>query len=178
MNKEEYIKRRKILTRSIGIMIYITFVCFNLGGIQSIADWNYNVHEMLYMPLNIAFFIVPILIIVWFYYAIKSYGYKKDSITNKVKLYAKNFIITMSLVLIVIYFVIQFHSVSTGGVFRVNAKVHEGNKYYIVLNKTKVKCTWNEYNLTELGKSYLIQYKWNTYWPNKGELDQIQPVPK
>lgn len=173
MNKEEYIRMRKILSKSIVITIYVTFIGYVLGDIQSIADWNYNVHEMLYAPINIAYFILPVQVLVWIYYAIKSCRAKRDRNTNKVRVYIKNSITVISLVLIVVYFIIQAHGVSTGGVFKINNKTHGGNKYYFMLDKTKVRCTWNEYNLIEEGKSYLIQYEWNTYWPDKGELERI-----
>lgn len=146
MNEEKYISKRKIISKSIVITIYFSFACYILGEIQSISNWNYCIHEMLYIPITIAYAIIPVQVSVWLYYAIKSYGIKKGFNINKVKLYIKNSITIISLIIISIYFIIQSHSVSTSGIFEINNKIYDGNNYYILINEKKVKCTWNEYN--------------------------------
>lgn len=176
MNKDKFVAKRKILSKSIIILMYLSFISYILGDVQSIADWNFSFHEMLYLPINITYFILPILIIVWLYYAIKSFKYNKASSKMEMtKLYFKNFIIFISLVCIVVYFVIDFHEVSTGGIFTIEDKIYDGNYYYVLIDNKKVRCTWNEYNLIEEGKRYEIDFDWNTYWPDKGKLEYINP---
>ncbi len=167
-----YIHKRKIFSKVIMITFYITFVCYLLGDVQSITNINYSLHEMLYIPYNVAIFILPILTIGWLYFAIKSLGFKQEKL--KYKDYIKNFIIIISLIGIFIYFIIQQQSVSTGGIFLITNKVYDGNNYYVEVNEMKIKCTWNEFNLIEEGKTYLIDYEWNTYWPDKGKLEYIE----
>ena len=176
MDEEQYTIKRKLLSKSIIITIYISFIGYLLGDIQSIANWNYNLHEMLYIPLNIAYFLLPLQFLAWIYYAIRSYGGKKDYSTARFKLYVKNSVIVMSLLLIFMYFFIQSHRVSTSGVFEVKNKMLEERNYYILISDKKVKCSWNEYNLIEKDKSYLIIFVWNSYWPDQGKLEYIEIV--
>lgn len=170
MDKKIYVKRRKIISKSIMITMYIGFVFYVLGDFQSIADWNYGIHEMLYVPVTIAYYILPMQILLWLFYCIRSFGVKKDAVDNRGELFLKNIMIVISLVSIVIYIFIQGHTVNTGGFYEVNTKVQQENNYYIILDQKKVKCTRNEYNLIVEDKFYLINYEWNTYWPDQGKL--------
>lgn len=176
MDKEKYTKKRKMLSKAISITVYISFICYLLGDIQSITNWNYNVHEMLYLPVNFAFFTVPIGFLAWLYFAIKSYGSRENSGKPELKVYLKNSLTIISLILIITYFIIQSHSVTTSGIFKISNKIYENRNYYIMINDKKVNCTWNEYNLIDEEKSYLITFKWNTYSRSQNKVEYIEPI--
>jgi hypothetical protein len=176
MDKEKYLKKRKMLSKAISITVYISFICYLLGDIQSIANWNYNVHEMLYLPVSFSLFAIPIGVLTWLYFAIKSYGTRGNSGKPELKAYLKNSLILISLILIITYFIIQSQSVTTTGIFKISNKIYEKRNYYIVINDKKVKCTWNEYNLIDEGKSYLITFKWNTYSRSQNKVEYIEPI--
>ena len=72
MNKNAYTQKRKIVAKVILGTTYIAFIGYLLAKLQGIADWNYNIHELLYIPYSIAYYLVPILLFLWLYYAIKS----------------------------------------------------------------------------------------------------------
>ena len=156
--------------------MYTSFTGYMLGDIQGIANWNYNVHEMLYIPMAIAYVAMPIQVLVWLYYAIKSYGYKEPGNTINLRSYVRNSFGVISLIFIITYFIIQSHRVSISGIFEIKNKMYDKRNYYIMIDDKKVKCTWNEYNLMEEGKSYLISFNWNNYYLSKAKLEYIEIV--
>jgi hypothetical protein len=176
MDKEKYLRKRKITSKVILITMYTSFIGYMLGDIQGIANWNYSVHEMLYMPMSVAYFAIPIQALVWLYYAIKSYRYKESRNAINLKLYARNSFAVISLIFIIAYFIIQSHRVSTSGIFEIRNKIYDKRNYYILIDDKKVKCTWNEYNLVEEGKSYLISFNWNNYYVSKAKLEYIEII--
>lgn len=176
MEKNDYVSKRKITTRVILITVYTTFICYLLGKLQSISDWNYNVHEMLYLPYNIAIFVLPIEVVVWIYYSINVMKEEREKVDLNVKTLMINMVSFASVVIILIFFYIQTFSVSTGGLIDVDAKFREGNDFYIELMGKKVACSRNEYNLITEGKVYLIEYTWNEKWPDRGVLEYIEVI--
>ena len=51
--------------------IYSGFIGLQLGRIQAIADFNYNLHELMYVPFTIALFVVPVVFLIYIYLLIK-----------------------------------------------------------------------------------------------------------
>lgn len=173
MNKHNYIRIRKKISVGIIITFYITFIWYIIGGILSIQNRNYGVHEMRYLPLNIAFLILPILGLIWVYFALKSLGDKKEFRIDYLKTYIKNLLIIISIIGITSYFIIQLHEMSISGIYGINNKTSESSNYYINIDDMKIKCTINEYNLIKQGEKYEITFEWNEYWPDKGRLKYI-----
>ncbi|SHJ92819.1 hypothetical protein SAMN02745751_03723 [Dethiosulfatibacter aminovorans DSM 17477] len=176
MKKNDYVNKRKITTRVILITVYTTFICYLLGKLQSISDWNYNVHEMLYLPYNFAIFALPIEVFVWIYYSINVMKEERDKVDLNVKTLMINMVSFASVIIIVIFFYIQTFSVSTGCILEVGSKFREGNDFYIELMGKKIVCSQNEYNLITEGEVYSIEYTWNEKWPGKGRLEYIEII--
>lgn len=175
MNKTTYTEKRKVVTKIILITIYSAFIGYLLGSLQSIADWNYTIHEMMFIPFFIAYYVFPFELCIWLYYAVKSTRETKENmIKPKMKLYFSNSLLLMSLIIIISYFYIQSMNVSTGGLFEVENKIEERNNYYIQMNHKKIKCNKNVYNLIEEDKVYLVDFTWNKKWPQKGKLEYIE----
>lgn len=175
--KNSYTQKRKIVTKVILGTTYIAFIGYLLAKFQWIADWNYNIHELLYIPYNIAYYLLPVLLFLWMYYAIKSKRELKESINkSKIKNVLINSMLFASLIIIGTYFYVQSMTVSTGGLFEVEQKIQERNNYYIELNQKKIKCTQSEFNLIEEGKVYLVTFDWNKQWPDEGKLILIEPT--
>jgi hypothetical protein len=175
MEQKTYLYKRKIFTIIILITVYSAFVGYLLGNLQSIADWNYSIHEILYIPYNIAYYVFPIELCFWIYYAVKSIKESKDKNTKaKNKIYIKNSLLFVSVITIILCFYIQSMNLSTGGLFEVETKYNERNNYYVMMNNKKIKCSKNEYNLIEEGKVYLVNFTWNSNSPEKGKLEYIE----
>lgn len=177
MYKERLVKKRKVLSMSIISIFYISFICNILLGIQSITNWNYNVHELFAIPINLAIISLPILGIIWLYYTIRSFELIKFTSTS-LHIILRNIICTISILFIGIYFFVYFHGYSSAGVFEIESKVTNEDHYYIFISEKKVECTLNEYNLIVVGEQYSISFDSNVYWPNKGELRYIDRVIK
>lgn len=178
MKQETYVYRRKILSKVILITIYSAFVGYLLGNMQSIADWNYTIHEMLYIPLNIAYFILPIELVIWLYYAVKSIKKSRDNRIkyNRVKIYSRNSLLLISVIVILSYFNIQSTKISTMGLFEVENKFNKSSDYYIQISNKNIKCNKSEYNLVKEGDLYMVDFTWNEKWPQKGTLKSIEPT--
>lgn len=67
-NKDIYIqklyKAQKLALYWLLGLIYSGFIGLQLGRIQAIADYNYNLHEIMYAPFNIALFVVPVVFLI------------------------------------------------------------------------------------------------------------------
>ncbi|GKX29163.1 hypothetical protein SH1V18_16430 [Vallitalea longa] len=178
MKKETYVHKRKILTKIILITIYITFIGYLLGNVQSIADWNYSIHEMLYIPCYIAYYLFPLELCIWLYYAIKSIKEPRDNMMkyNNIKMYLRNSLLVVSVMAILSFFYIQSMNISTTGLFEVENKFNKTNAYYIQINNKNIKCSKNEYNLVKEGDLYMVDFSWNKKWPQKGSLKYIEPT--
>jgi len=170
---KNYTSLRKKCSKIIIFLIYITTVCYILGQSQSITNWNYTFHEMLFLPYNLAYYSLPVLSLIWIYYGLRSIKEKSKEKNDKRKLYFKNIVIILSIVLIAVYFNYESHGVSTSGVFTIEEKIYDGEKYNIVVNGISIKCTWNEYNLIRENNEYLLSFNWNEYSPSpsKGKLE-------
>lgn len=177
MNRKSFTQKRKTVSKIILVTFYSAFIGYLLAGLQWIADWNYSIHEMLYIPYSIAYFLVPFELLAWIYYAAKS---KREVRENdhrpRNKEYLINLVLSVSLILIATYFYIQSMTIVTSGLFEVEQKIQDKNKYYIQLDDQRIRCTHNEFNLIEEGRVYLVTFSWNKESPDKGKLELIEPT--
>ena len=158
-------------------IIYSAFLGLQLGRIQAIADFNYNLHEVMYAPFTIALFVVPVVFIIYIYLLIK-YLLERGKQKTNLKTSTQAVLVIASIIVVVSITAHQFREVSTGGVFEVEKKLHEDRKYYLVLDDKKVRVSYNEFQLVEVNQQYLISFVWNTRNPNKGQLETIKPLNK
>lgn len=84
--------------------------------------------------------------------------------------------IIASIIVVVSITAQQFLEVSTSGVYEVEKKLHEDRKYYLILFDTKVRVSYNEFQLVEENQKYLISFVWNKRTPNEGQLKTIEPL--
>ncbi|HBV87950.1 MAG TPA: hypothetical protein DEF42_15175 [Desulfosporosinus sp.] len=52
-------RRKNALIILVGT-IYLSFAGLILGQIQAIADFSYKLHELLFLPVNISIFLIPL----------------------------------------------------------------------------------------------------------------------
>ncbi|MGP4072920.1 hypothetical protein ACTWQB_10240 [Piscibacillus sp. B03] len=169
-------KAQKVISYWLVGLIFVAFIGLQLGRIQAIADYNYTLHELLYLPANIALYFVPILFLLYVIfllnYLIKrekrgKWGFKKIIIRS---------LVVASIIGMMLIIEHQAQEVSTGGIFEVEEKLHEDRNYYIVIEDKKVKVSSNEYRLIEEEQTYLISFVWNKRTPEKGKLETIEQV--
>lgn len=129
----------------------------------------------MYVPFNIALFVTPLLFLVYLYHLIK-YLSKRKSKKNDGKIGLKMAIVVISLVVVFSILVHQALEVSTSGIFVVEKKLREDRKYYIVFNDQQVKVSYNEFQLVEENRKYLMSYVWNKRTPSKGKLETIESI--
>ncbi|MDF2606822.1 MAG: hypothetical protein K0S34_1017 [Bacillales bacterium] len=178
-NKEQDIQRlykaqKMSLYWLLGI-VYSGFIGLQLGRVQAIADFNYNLHEIMYVPFNIALFVTPILLLIYIYLFAKylsKTGIQKINFKSSIKA----LLVIASIVAVGSITLHQSQEVSTAGVFMVEKKLHEDRKYYLILNDIKVRVTYNEFKLVEDNQQYLISFVWNKRAPNKGQLKTIEQI--
>jgi heme/copper-type cytochrome/quinol oxidase subunit 2 len=179
-NKEEkdiqklYQAQKSALYWLLGLL-YLGFIGMQLGRVQAITDFNYNLHEMMFFPVTIAVFAVPVVFLIYLYLIIK-YALNRKRHWPSLKTNVQAVIIIASVVVVVSITAYQSQEVSTGGVFEVEQKIHENNKYFLVLNDKKVRVSSNEYHLVEENQEYLISFVWNKRSPNSGRLETIETL--
>ncbi|MBU8878885.1 hypothetical protein BGM26_07790 [Bacillus sp. FJAT-29790] len=155
-------------------LIYSGFIGLQLGRIQAIADFNYSLHEILYVPFNLAIFLVPVVFLIYLYHVIK-YLRKRRRQKGNLKTKVKAIMVIISIIFIFSITNHQFHEVSTGGIFVLKQKLHEEGKYYLVFDDKKISVSVNEFQLVEVNQQYLVSFVWNSRSPNKGRLKTIEP---
>ncbi|WP_066639244.1 hypothetical protein [Desulfolucanica intricata] len=79
-DSEILLRRKKIALYWLLGTIYTAFLGMQLGRIQAIADFNYNLHEVMFLPVNIAFFLVPVEFLIYMFFVIKCYIKNKKNI--------------------------------------------------------------------------------------------------
>ena len=176
-NKDDSIqklyKAQKLTLYCLLGLIYSAFIGSQLGRIQTIADFNYNLHEIMYAPFTLAIFFLPILFPVYIYLLIK-YLLKRGKQKTNFKKISKATLIATSIIVIFSITLYQSFEVYTSGVFKVEQKLNENKKYYLVIDDKKVKISNNEFELIEANQEYLIGFVWNKQTPNKGKLLTIE----
>lgn len=172
----QLLRMKKIVLYWLLGTIYIAFICFQLGQIQSITDFSFRLHETLYLPIAFAIYVVPFIFLVYMIFVFLCLR----NIDSKVYLSKDNklktILIVISLVLIFYSINYQPHEISTSGVFVINQKNYRDRSYYIQLGDKEIKCTRNEFNLIYVDKEYLIDYTWNWTSPDTGKLGYIEPI--
>lgn len=180
-NREEKVEIKKlfeaqrIVLYGLLALIYLSFIGLQLGRVQAITDLNYNLHELMYFPFNVAIFVVPALSLIYvflFVIYISKRGRKKSDL----KTIVKTIVTIFSIVIIVMITEHQFQEVSTGGVFIIEEKQQDNGKYYLMINNTRVKVSHNEFALVEVNQQYLISYISNKRTPDVGRLETIKPM--
>ncbi|MBC9784977.1 hypothetical protein H1S01_10700 [Heliobacterium chlorum] len=165
--------RKVILYWLLGI-IYTAFIGLQLGRIQSIADYNYTLHEMFYIPANLAIYFVPILFLIYIYLVIiSSRRHPREKLSSITKL--KTGLVVTSIIAISLTVVYQFNESLLSGIFEIKEKSQDGSSYYLVIEDKKILVSKNEYNLIKVNTNYLITYLWNSFSPDTGKLLSIEP---
>jgi hypothetical protein len=164
---------KQMLLKLLFYTVYIGIVCLILGQIQAIADFNYTLHEIMYLPVNIAIFIVPIEFIAFVYYWIRWRSKIREEQVKKQHWRLKRVLAICFLLLPFCYFMYQTNDVHTSGVYSNITKYQEGNRYYIDAVGKKIRCSKDEYNMIDPEKEYLISFDSNKLFPAKGWLRDI-----
>ena len=178
-NKNKYLIIRDNLFIALLLTLMIDVTCLALGQVQGISDFNYTLHELLYLPVNFSIFIIPIELIMLIYYSSKYFMniWKATIIMDlRYKIKVSICIICMVFTIGLIYY--QFNIVQTSGVYNITNKITDGNSTYIIVDNMKLKCTKNEYKLININEEYLIDYNWNRLRPNVGKLHNTKKVNK
>lgn len=168
-------KAQKIALYWLSSLIYLSFIGLQLGRIQAITDYNFNLHEMMFLPFSIALFVVPALFLIYIFLLVK-YVRKRGRKKSDLKTVIQTILITFSIIIIVTITEHQFQEVSTGGIFIVEQKLQEDNKYYLKIDDKKVKVSHNKFELVEENQQYLISYIWNKRTPDIGKVETIEPI--
>lgn len=156
-------------------LIYSGFIGLQLGRIQAITDFNYTLHELMFVPTSIAMFIVPVVFLMYIYFLIKYLVVRGKQKTNLTAI-SKAVLVIASLIVVVSIIAHQSYETHITGVFEVEKKRHEDRKYYLVIDDKKVRVSQNEFHLIEENQQYLISFVWNKRNPNKGQLEIIEPL--
>lgn len=172
-----YLKKSRIASIVLILSLIICFISLELGKIQPISDFNYTLHEMIYIPISIGIFLIPLEVIFTIYYSIKWIIKVRRDTSGKSKTnLLLNVIAVLCLSLFVYYFFYMSYGVSISGVYENVGKEKQENKYYIVVQNIRVSCTRNEYNLINFDGKYLMSYKQYKLSPGVGELEYIEEV--
>jgi len=155
-------------------LLYSAFIGAQLGRVQAITDFNFTLHELMYLPFNIAIYFGPIVLLIYLILVIK-YLRKRGKQKLNAKTIFKSTLIVISIIAIVAITLYQFHEISTGGIFEVKGKVKENNHHYLLLDDKKIRVTNNEFHLVEVDKRYVISFVWNSRTPGTGRLKEIKP---
>ncbi|MEQ6377745.1 hypothetical protein RZN22_17490 [Bacillaceae bacterium S4-13-58] len=172
---EKYYRAQKITLYWLLGFIYTAFIGLQLGRVQAIADYNYSLHEMMYLPSTIAMFVVPLLFLVYIFFFIK-YLRRRANKLSSLKTSLLSVLVITSLVGIFSLTYYQANDMSTTGVYEVEQKLLKDRKYYILFDNKEVRVSRNEYYLVEENEEYLIGYVWNKNTPNEGKLETIETL--
>lgn len=155
-------------------LIYSGFLGTQLGRIQTISDFNYTLHELLFVPATLAIYLGPLVFLVYLYLFLK-YIKKRGKGRIKIMSAAKTISLIASIVSILIIINHQSYEVSTAGIFVLEQKHLAEGSYYLVIDERQIKVSRNEYQLAEVEKEYLISFIWNSR-SQKGILETIETV--
>lgn len=169
----DYSSKRKTLSKFIIGYLYLAFITFMLGQSQLISDWNYSIHEIMYLPTNLAFVLLPIMTMFWLYNAIKS---RADLGKVSRKPMIRSLIVLITVVLICSYFYGQTDKVSTSGIYVLDNKIVKEGTYYLLAGNQYIECSVNEYNLVDLETMYMLSFIWHERKPTLAKLIYIEEV--
>lgn len=151
--------------------IYIGFICSQVENIQALFIHNDALLEMPKIPIIMAVYVVPILFILYLYLFIRTLlrrgrRYKRISF--------KAIFIIASLSVIIYITAYQSTEMVTFGAYTIKEKFEEDRRYYVKIENKKLNVSFNEFQLVEENKTYIIQYAWNERTPEKGRLQTIE----
>jgi cation transport ATPase len=170
-----FYKAQKITLYVLLGLTYSAFKGTQLGRIQAITNFNYTLHELLFVSMTLAFYLGPVIFLVYlflFTVYVKRRGKRRFNIKSIVKV----FTIIASIIGILIVMNHQSKEVSTAGIFILEQKVLVDGKYYLVIDDRHIKVSRNEFQLAEVNKEYLVSFVWNSRSPQNGLLETIEPV--
>jgi hypothetical protein len=173
--KEILIRKRKSTSKLIIVTSILSVVFYLLMDWQWLNNNNYSLHELMALPYQLFLFLIPLLLLPWIYYSIRTLSeLELKGLLSKHTL--MNILTTLLVVLIIAFQITRFYGVYTSGVFQVESKWRDGEKYYIVLEDKNVRITRNEYNLINEDAMYLVAYEWNRLRPTIGRLETIELI--
>lgn len=173
--KDILTRKRKSTSKLIIVTSILSVVFYFLMDWQWLNDTNYSLHELMALPYQLFLFFIPLLLLLWIYYSIRTLSeLELKGLLSKHTL--MNIFTTLLVVLIIAFQITRFYGVYTSGVFQVESKWRDGEKYYIVLEDKNVRITRNEYNLINEDAMYLVSYEWNRLRPTIGRLETIELI--
>lgn len=176
-DKNKHLAKRDNIFIALILTLTIGVVCLELLQNEAISDFNYGLHELLALPVNVAIFIVPVQLIMLCYYSTRYFKdiWKATGLMDiKYKIKSLMCVTYMVFIIFAAYYI--FNSCRTGGVFTVIDKINDGSKSYLVVENIKIECTKNEFNLVKIDETYIIDYKWNRLKSNVGYLIEIKTM--
>ncbi|WP_079710283.1 hypothetical protein [Paraliobacillus ryukyuensis] len=172
--EEKYTKHKRVLLWLLGIN-YIGFLSFQLVGLQPVMGMPFHLAEMMSGFGNIVIFVaIPIAIFIYLD-LLYTYSTKRGLQKPTASTVRKATFIVITTVAFVFIINSQSQDVFTYGVFEVQQKNHEDGKYYLELEKRKIRVSSNEYHLIEENEQYAIGFRWHKNNPNIGYLRTIDP---
>lgn len=169
---ESYKAQKAALLWFLGF-IYISFIGIQLGQIQEIMDYNFNLHELMFVFANIAIFICPIIFFIYIFLLIK---YLRERGKKK---FSKKRLFQIEIVLLSFFFMIiisynQSMITTITAIIKVERKQAYKGEYFINFDDKQIKVSANEYHLIEKDKEYVIHYESNKNNLNEGKLKTIE----
>lgn len=156
-------------------LIYVSFICIQLGSIQAITDFSFTLHELLYFPANLALFVGPPLFILYVVLLAKYWKVRERKKPSRKSILSFAAVV-LSLLMVGSITVYEFGKITTAGFFKIEHKLQEDDDYYIYISETKLKVSQADYELVDTNQEYFIQYVWHELTPDVGKILEIEPV--
>ena len=173
----KHLGRSKIASIVLVLSLFTFYISSELSRVQAISDYSYRLHELLYIPMNLGLFLIPIEIAAFIYYGIRFLSDARNRKIHKDRMTLTLLVMSItSVVLFSIYVIFITNIVHTTGVFRNMDKEKEGRHYYVMIEGRRIECSKNEYNLISSDRNYSVTYEWNKLFPitNVVEIYEIQ----
>lgn len=175
VRKDKYIQSSRIAANILIFSILLCLISFRLAKIQAIADFRYSLHELLYLPVNIGLYLIPVEAVCMLYFFTRWIIYVKKNRSGFTKInLLHNFSAILCLTVYLTYFIYVSYGATTSGYFEKIQKGGHDNKYYIIADNRRLSCTENEYSLIDENKGYMLSYEWNKLHPEKGKIIYIK----
>lgn len=174
---DQFPLQRRKMSIHILVICYITFFCYVLAESTLFIQYP-TIQNIMYIPLDLASFLLPIWLLAWCYFASRSFSwssikYRLIRESRGYKTYSLKIISFMSLLIIMSLMAYQLNNYTTSGCFTIQDKYELGNGHYFVVNDTKIKCDKLTYESIIEGYGYAITYKSNVYIPQVGYLKTL-----
>ncbi|MER2192667.1 MAG: hypothetical protein ABS951_17035 [Solibacillus sp.] len=169
--QNDFVKRYRITGFSLLLLLYTGFTGWQLGRVQAITDFNYTLHEMLYIPAFLCMYVGPIVFIVLCYYMMRA-KVVRDMTRRRA---ASWFVIGVSLVYMAYAVNSQVANSSVAGIYSEVGKYKEDDRYYISLEGRMIEISSEQYDGFDAAADYLLSYTWNDK-QLKGNLTSIEKI--